>query len=88
MPLLLAIRRCNDQEQAMKFERDAPKRLLIDEHSPTFPEFGVLLVFIALLILLAVVLLGNGISDLFQQSVEAFGDASISATILVLGLSR
>jgi Flp pilus assembly pilin Flp len=53
-------------------DKDVLWHMLVDEEAPTFAEYGLLLALIALLVLLSVVIAGEGISDLFQQTGETF----------------
>lgn len=53
------------------------KRLLRDEDAPTMAEYGLLLLFIALLVFASVVILGEGISTFFRAGGAAFKGATI-----------
>ena len=52
-------------------------RLFVREDAPTMAEYGLLLALIALLAFAAVVLLGEGISSLFNITGSAFKGASV-----------
>ena len=52
-------------------------RLVVEEDAPTFAEYGLLLVLIALLVFASVVTLGTGISTFFSRTGQEFGGASL-----------
>lgn len=53
------------------------KRFVTEEDAPTMAEYGLLLVFIALVVAVGALALGTGISSLFQKSGSAIGGATI-----------
>ncbi len=53
------------------------KRLVREEDAPTMAEYGLLLVFIALVVAAGAIVLGNGISTLFNAAGSAIGGATI-----------
>ena len=53
------------------------KRFGKEEHAPTMAEYGLLLVFIALVVAAGALALGLGISTLFQGAGDAVGQATI-----------
>ena len=65
----------------MEFDNDVLRQLLIDEEAITFAEYGLLLVLIALLVVLSEVLVGVGISELFQRTGKAFEVAMVRAIL-------
>jgi Flp pilus assembly pilin Flp len=60
-----------------KSAKTACWRFLTEEEAPTFAEYGLLLVLIALFTVLAVITLGDGISTFFTATGEAFSGATI-----------
>ena len=53
------------------------KRFFKEEDAPTMAEYGLLLVFIALVVAAGALVLGQGISTLFSAAGSAIGGASI-----------
>jgi Flp pilus assembly pilin Flp len=53
------------------------KRFFKEEDAPTMAEYGLLLVFIALVVAAGAAVLGDGISTLFQAAGSAIGGADI-----------
>jgi Flp pilus assembly pilin Flp len=53
------------------------KRFVKEEDAPTMAEYGLLLVFIALVVAAGALLLGQGISTLFAGAGSAIGGATI-----------
>jgi pilus assembly protein Flp/PilA len=53
------------------------KRFVREEDAPTMAEYGLLLVFIALVVAAGALILGTGISTLFAAAGTAIGGASI-----------
>jgi Flp pilus assembly pilin Flp len=53
------------------------KRFLKEEDAPTMAEYGLLLVFIALVVAAGAIVLGEGISTLFQAAGSEIGGATI-----------
>jgi Flp pilus assembly pilin Flp len=53
------------------------KRLVKEQDAPTMAEYGLLLVFIALVVAAGALTLGNGISTLFNAAGTAIGGATI-----------
>ena len=53
------------------------KRFVKEQDAPTMAEYGLLLVFIALVVAAGALTLGNGISTLFNAAGTAIGGATI-----------
>jgi Flp pilus assembly pilin Flp len=53
------------------------KRFFKEEDAPTMAEYGLLLVFIALVVAAGAIVLGEGISTLFQSAGSAIAGATI-----------
>ena len=53
------------------------KRLVKEQDAPTMAEYGLLLVFIALVVAAGALALGTGISTLFQNAGSAMSGATI-----------
>jgi Flp pilus assembly pilin Flp len=53
------------------------KRFVREEDAPTMAEYGLLLVFIALVVAVGALTLGNGISTLFDAAGTEIGSATI-----------
>ena len=53
------------------------KRLVWEEYSPTMAEYGLLLLFIALAVVLGALTIGNGVSTLFNAAGSAMGGATL-----------
>ena len=53
------------------------KKLFREEDAPTMAEYGLLLVFIALVVAAGALVLGTGISTLFNAAGTAMGGATI-----------
>ena len=53
------------------------KRFFKEEDAPTMAEYGLLLVFIALVVAAGALVLGQGISTLFDNAGSAIGGATI-----------
>ncbi len=49
----------------------ALRRFLLDESSPTFLEYGLLMLVIALAVIASAVLFGTAVTDMFQQAANA-----------------
>lgn len=50
----------------------AAVRFIVDEHGPTMVEYALLIALIVLLVMLAVVPIGQRVLDLFQAGIDAF----------------
>ena len=61
----------------MDFDKDVLWHVIVDEEATTFAEYGLLLTLIALLVFLSALVLGQGTSNLFQSTGEAFEGASV-----------
>jgi Flp pilus assembly pilin Flp len=53
------------------------RRLVVEEDAPTMAEYGLLLVFVALLVFASVLALGQGISTFFAQTGEELSTITI-----------
>ena len=61
----------------MDYDKNVLWHVLVDEEATTFAEYGLLLVLIALLVFLSALVVGEGTSELFQRTGEAFEGGSV-----------